>query len=140
MSKDDSDGDTPSMSRRSVLATTGTLGVGSLIGSSGVAAADGPPDHANGPPDHANGPPNQDRQLWVEDGRFQLDLDPEEIGAFEYRTWNAVVQDFNRAIEAGHMSIEEAESVGISQASQGQTERTTIELHSSPSEMIEGDR
>lgn len=120
-------------SRRSVLQLTG-LSLSGLAGITGVAAADGSPSGSRGRS-------GKDRQLWVEGGKFQLDLDS-EVSAPKQAMWEAAIEDFNQSIEAGHMSIE----AGNERKSKGATAQAgasgqgdgVLELHSSPSEMVDG--
>lgn len=91
------------------------LSLGGLVVGSGVATAGS-----------ASGSRGK-QQLDVEDGRLVVDRDAMSAEAFKEEMMVAAVEDFNRAIEAGHMSLVEEDG------------KSVLEVHSSAAEMVEGD-
>ena len=59
----------------------------------------------------------------------------------EYELWTDIIQGFNTAIEAGHMSIEEPDEQSF-QSSKVQSSSAnatgTLKFHSDPSEIVGG--
>ncbi|WP_139231180.1 hypothetical protein [Halostagnicola kamekurae] len=101
------------------------MSIGALVGGSGVAAA--------------NTSASQDRQLWVENGQFETDLDNDALDKNKYNALIATVEEFNQAIENGHVSLEGNASEGISTASNDQTESKVVDIQASPSKIAGGD-
>lgn len=127
--------------RRDVLKLTG-ITLGSLVGGSGIGAANrSPPGRGRGLGRGRGDPSRGHRGLYVEDGTFKLDIDHGRGDLERMDEWQAVVDNFNSAIENGHISIEKQNRSGAafdSARSTQSTDATTLEIHSTPAENSQG--
>lgn len=125
--------------RRDVLKLTGSS-LGSLVAGSGIAAAtESRPGRGRGLGRGRDGPSRSRRGLYVEDGKFELNIDPEQGGPERVDEWQAVVNSFNSAIENGHLSLERNKrSAVMSGSTHGNSSEvaTTLEIHSTPAEIV----
>ncbi len=122
-----------------MLVNTG-LSLGVLVGGSSVATAD--PSNGRGNRKGHNNAHGDGKGLKVRNGRFEINVDPSELEEAEYRQWREVIEDFNRAIEAGRLSItnkneDPEESAKTSEISANET---TIEVHGDSAETSKEDQ
>lgn len=113
--------------RRDILKIAKIL-IGTIIGGSGIGSAKSS-YHPEGERTH------QKKQIWVEDGKLKYDIDREQLGSFKYNKTVAAIEDFNQAIEAGHLSIGKA-GTASTQGGHEETESTTVAVHADPSAMV----
>lgn len=115
--------------RRDILKIAGAL-TGTIIGGSGIGSAKSSY--------HPGERTHQKKQIWVEDGELKYDIDRRQLGSFKYNKTVAAIEDFNQAIEAGHLRIEKA-GTASTQGGHEATESTTVAVHADPSAMTGSD-
>ncbi|WP_139326612.1 hypothetical protein [Natrinema saccharevitans] len=99
------------------------VSIGALASSSGTVLADSSDD--------------QDRAIKVKDGRFVLDR--ENVGRHQYEILKPAIEDFNRAIEDGHIKLEISKDHTSEIEPLNKEPQVTVQLQSSVDEMVEGD-